>query len=212
MAPGELVAIAINRLSISTAAATSANTTVMVDSYPAQLISVTSTQITAMVPFEIAGEASTILKISIAGQAAAPITLNTALTAPGIFITGNGPTNGRNDQAAVINQDGTVNSQSNPAVRGSTVTIYGTGAGELFPVATDGSAASSTPATPIAAVSATIDGLAASVGYAGGSPGLSVAVLQVNAVVPATSDTGKVKVAITVGGVSSQSGANMWVK
>ena len=82
----------------------------------APLVSVTSTQITAMVPYEIAGKATTVLAISIAGQSAAPITLSAALTAPGIFITGNGPTNGRNHQAAVLNQDGTANSQSNPAV------------------------------------------------------------------------------------------------
>jgi uncharacterized protein (TIGR03437 family) len=213
VAPGELVAIAINRLSIPTSAATMSNTTVMFDSYKAPLMSVNTTQITAMVPYEIAGEASTALKITIAGQAASPITLPAALTAPGIFITGNGPTNGRNDQAAVLNADGTANSQSNPAARGSMISIYGTGAGELFPNPPDGAtvSASSVPA-PVAPVTATIDSQTAAVAYAGGSVGLSNAVFQVNATVPANATVGKVKIAIFVGSVSSKSGANIWVK
>ena len=189
------------------------NTTVMFDSFKAPLVSVTTTQITAMVPFEIAGEASTVLNISIAGQAAAPITLNVALTAPGIFITGNGPTNGRNDQAAVLNQDGSVNSQSNPAVRGSTIAIYGTGAGQFFPVATDGSATgtSNLPLT-IAPASAVIGGQSSQVSYAGAAPGLNSGVFQVNAMVPTAANPGKVTVVITIGDASTQSVANIWVK
>jgi uncharacterized protein (TIGR03437 family) len=206
VAPGELVAIAINRLSMPTASAAMSNTTVMFDSFKAPLVSVTTTQITAMVPFGIAGEASTVLNISIAGQAAAPITLNVALTAPGIFITGNGPTNGFNDQAAVLNQDGSVNSQNHPAARGSTIAIYGTGAGRFFPVAT-----SNLPMT-IAPASAMIGGQSSQVSYAGAAPGLNSGVFQVNAMVPTATNPGKVNVVITIGDASTQPIANMWVK
>jgi uncharacterized protein (TIGR03437 family) len=213
VAPGELVAIAINRLSIPTAAAAISNTTVMFDSFMAPLASVTTTQITAMVPYEIAGEASTVLNISIAGQAAAPITLSVALTAPGIFITGNGPTNGFNDQAAVLNQDGSVNSQNNPAARGSTIAIYGTGAGQFFPVATDGSTTgtSNLPVT-IAQASAVIGGQSSQVSYAGAAPGLNSGVFQVNTMVPTATNPGKMNVVITIGGTSTQPFANVWVK
>jgi uncharacterized protein (TIGR03437 family) len=213
VAPGELVAIAINRLSIPTASAAMSNTTVMFDSFKAPLVSVTTTQITAMVPFEIAGGASTVLNISIAGQAAAPITLGVALTAPGIFITGNGPTNGFNDQAAVLNQDGSVNSQNNPAARGSTIAIYGTGAGQFFPVATDGSTTgTSNPPFTIAQASAAIGGQSSQVSYAGAAPGLNSGVFQVNTMVPTAANPGKVNVVITIGDASTQPFANMWVK
>ncbi len=135
VAPGELIAISATRLGIPTASASAQNTQVTFDNITAPLISVTSTQITAMVPYEIAGQ-TTVLKVVIAGQAAPILTLNVALTAPGIF-TLTGPT-GLGDQAAVLNQDGTVNSKTNPAARGSEIAIYGTGEGETFPQGSDG--------------------------------------------------------------------------
>jgi uncharacterized protein (TIGR03437 family) len=213
VAPGELVAIAINRLTIATAGATAANTTVLFDSFKAPLVNVTSTQITAMAPFEIAGQATTVLKISIAGQNALPITLIVVPTAPGIFITGAGPTTGSDDPAAVLNQDGTVNTQSNPAARGSIVSIYGTGGGVLSPAATDGSiTGNSNPPSTAVVFTAAIDGQNAPVIYAGAAPQLIAGVLQVNARVPQSANTGLVRVAISAVGASSQRGAVMWVK
>jgi hypothetical protein len=52
-----------------------------------------------MVPYEIAGQ-TTALKVTIAGQTAPILTLNVALTAPGIF-TRTGPV-GNGDQGAVL--------------------------------------------------------------------------------------------------------------
>jgi len=93
------------------------------------------------------------------------------------------------------------------------VSIYGTGAGQLFPVAADGSTtASSNPPLRFAAVSAAIGGQNSQVSYAGAAPGLNSGVFQVNALVPAAAIPGKVTVLVTIGGVSTQSGANMWVK
>jgi uncharacterized protein (TIGR03437 family) len=213
VAPGEIVAIAINRLTIPTGAATAVNTTVTFDSFKAPLVNVTSTQITAMVPFEISGQTTTVLKIGVAGQNALPVTLGVSPTMPGIFITGVGPTNGADDPAAVLNQDGTVNGQSNPAARGSTVSIYGTGGGVLLATATDGAiTGSSSPPPTVARFTATIDGQNAPVSYAGAAPALINGVVQVNATVPQSANTGLVRVAIAAGGAASQRGAVMWVK
>jgi hypothetical protein len=52
-------------------------------------------------------------------------------------------------QACVANQDGTVNSSSNPAKRGSIISIYGTGQGYIANAPPDGSPA--TTGTPVAA-------------------------------------------------------------
>jgi uncharacterized protein (TIGR03437 family) len=211
VAPGELIAISATRLGIPTAAASLQNTQVTFDDISASLINVTSTQITAMVPYEVAGEFQTALKVTIAGQAAPPVTLGVALTAPGIFTT-SGPV-GAGDLAAVLNQDGTVNSQTNPAAKGSEIAIYGTGAGEMFPQAASGSI---TPAAnipmPIAATSVSIDNQTALVFYSGGAPGLVAGVLQVNALVPGTASSGAVSIVVNVGGVPSQKGAQIWVK
>lgn len=211
VAPGELIAISATRLGIPTAPASLQNTQVTFNNVPASLISVTSSQITVMAPYEIADTFTTTLKVTIAGQAAPAITLNVALTAPGIFTLG-GPV-GMGDQAAVLNQDGTVNSQSNPAVKGTVISIYGTGAGVSYPQAADGS---TTPAVntpmPVASASVTIGGQTAQVLYAGGAPGLVAGVLQVNAVVPAAANSGAAAIVLTVGGVSSQKGAQIWVK
>lgn len=59
--------------------------------------------------------------------------------APGIF-TSNAQGSG---QAAVLNQDLTVNGASNPAPVGSTILIYGTGQGQVSPSVPDGTAAPS---------------------------------------------------------------------
>ena len=137
--------------------------------------------------------------------------LNVALTAPGIF-TLTGPV-GNGDQAAVLNQDGTVNSRTNPAARGSEIAIYGTGEGEVFPQASDGTITSQTNfPMPVASTSVTIDGQSAQVQYAGGAPGLVAGVLQVNAVVPASANSGAVEIRLNVGGVSSQSQTIIWLK
>ena len=207
---GEIIAISAIRLGIPTASASAQNTQVTFDNIPASLISVTSTQITAMVPYEIASS-TTALKVVIAGQSAPVITLNVALTAPGIF-TLTGPT-GLGDQAAVLNQDGTVNSKANPAARGSAIAIYGTGEGETFPQASDGTITSpSNIPKPVAATSVTIDGQDAQVQYACSAPGLVAGVLQVNAVVPASASSGAVQISVAVGGVSSQSQTIIWLK
>jgi len=61
--------------------------------------------------------------------------------APGIFTasqTGTG-------QAAVVNQDNTINSPTNPAPAGSTILIYGTGQGQVSPAVPDGTAAPGAP-------------------------------------------------------------------
>jgi uncharacterized protein (TIGR03437 family) len=211
VAPGELIAISATRLGITTSAASAQNTEVTFDNIPASLIGVTSTQLTAMVPYEIAGRSTTALKVTIAGQSAPVVTLNVALTAPGIF-TLTGPV-GNGDQAAVLNQDGTVNSKTNPAARGSAIAIFGTGEGETFPQASDGTITSQTNIPqPVAAASVTIDGQPAQVQYAGSAPGLVAGVLQVNAVVPAAANPGSVQISLNIGGVSSQSQTIIWLK
>jgi uncharacterized protein (TIGR03437 family) len=57
----------------------------------------------------------------------------------------------------ILNQDGTTNSPSNPAATGSSITLFGTGQGQVSPAVSDGTAA---PGSPIASTVAvpTADG------------------------------------------------------
>ena len=102
-----------------------------------------------------------------------------AAVQPAIFtqnFTGIGP-------GAILNQDYSLNTPSNPAARGSYIMVYGTGFGALQTPAIDGQIASD--ATPLAAsVTATIGGIPADVKYAGAAPTLISGVAQINVWIP----------------------------
>ena len=102
---------------------------------------------------------------------------------PGIFTqTGNGV-----GTAVAVNQDNTVNGPSNPAVQGSTITLYGTGQGFVAGAPPDGQI--SNKQLPTAQAPIIIMGTgpvpAANIQYAGLSPAL-VGVWQLNVVIPDT--------------------------
>ena len=75
------------------------------------------------------------------GELVAGGSLLISAAAPGIFTTNQSGTG----QAAVVNQDNTINSSSNPAPVGSTVVLYGTGQGQVSPSVPDGTAAPGPP-------------------------------------------------------------------
>jgi uncharacterized protein (TIGR03437 family) len=107
--------------------------------------------------------------------------------------------------ASILNQDGTVNSASNPAPRGSIVSFYGTGLGPMMPQLIDGYLAISTPySTPVNAPSVSIGGQLATILYAGDAPTLPTGVFQINATIPQTVSPGQVSTSLTIGGVAAQ--------
>lgn len=79
-------------------------------------------QINAQIPFDIPSGTSAVAVASSNGSATAEITISSV--APEIFTIGS-------NQAAITNQDNTLNTTSNPALRGSTIVIYGTGFGAV---------------------------------------------------------------------------------
>lgn len=88
-------------------------------------------------------------------------------------------------QVAALNQDGTVNSQSNPAAPGSVVVLFATGGGDMRPQPETGAVVSGTPLPLMTQpVSVKVNGASAEVLYAGAAPGLVSGVLQVNARFP----------------------------
>ena len=104
------------------------DTTIAFGPNPARIISADSTGILVLAPSAIAGMGSTSIEIIYQNTVIASIQVPVANEAPGLFTGSAGPA-AANNQAAADNQDGSLNSQTNPAARGSIVSLYGTGLG-----------------------------------------------------------------------------------
>ena len=99
---------------------------------------------------------------------------------------------GASTQAAAVNQDGTINGSDHPAPRGSVVSLFGTGFGNVGGCAT-GATNPDGPASLAPGVEVTINSASGAhpvVTYAGGAPGLLCGVAQVNIVVPDDTPSG----------------------
>jgi len=129
--------------------------------------------INAQVPWELAGQTSTTVRVSYPGVASTDTPVLLAPSLPGIF--------------GVANSDGTLNSPSNPAKPGDFITIYGTGGGPTSPAGVTGAFWSLTTPLPSLTlkVSVTMGGENANVLYSGASPQSSSGIFQINVRVPA---------------------------
>ncbi len=194
VAPGEIVSIFGSGLGRGAPA-------VSFDGFPAPLLYAGDNQINAIVPYEVNAPV-TQMTVQFNGQSYGPIALPVAAAVPAIF------------PGAILNQDGTLNSISNPAPRGSIVTFYAEGAGAMSPPQADGAiaAAPNLPA-PALSIAVAMRGVTAAVQYAGAAPGYASGLLQVNAVVPASIDFGNlIPLTFNAGNFSSQPGVTLAVK
>jgi len=183
--------------------------------YLAPLTYVSSTQINAIVPYELAGNKAPFVEVLFAGQTSNEPSLPLATTAPGIFTqnsSGTGP-------GAILNQNYQLNTQQNPAAAGSTIQIYMTGEGLTTPAQSTGAvtpvnATGVGPVTPAPqlAVSVMIGNQPAKVEFAGEAPYYVAGVLQVNADIPATAASGANSITVQIGKNISQNGVTVWVK
>ncbi len=125
---------------------------VLFNGSPAPLIYVGPTQINFMVPINASTSSNAevqVLKVSTGQLMAVSGVIAMNSVSPGIFeTTGSGPTR----QAAVLNQNNSVNSATNPAKRGETISIYATGQGSVPGAPADGDIPQNglvpTPSTP----------------------------------------------------------------
>jgi len=189
--------------------------TVSFSGYLAPLTYVSSTQVNAIVPYEVAGSGSASVQVTFGGETLSGPSLQIATTAPAIFTQNGGGTGA----GAVLNQDFSLNTLANPAAAGSVVQIYMTGEGLTTPAQTDGAVTPVNqsgvgPITPAPQQSVTvlIGGQPAQMQFAGEAPGVVAGVLQVDAVVPGTAGTGANSIMVRVGNAISQSGVTVWVQ
>lgn len=179
------------------------------DGNAAPLFYVQSGQLNVSVPYEVSGQTSTQMQVGFMGIQSDPIALQVTATAPALFTVDPGGTG----QGAILNQDNSLNSASNPATAGSVVILFATGEGQTAPAGVDGKIASDVLPMPLAPVTVQIGGVSASVLYAGGAPGEVAGVMQVNVMIPTgISAGGAVPVQLTVGGVVSQPGVTLAIR
>jgi uncharacterized protein (TIGR03437 family) len=118
-------------------------------------------------------------------------------------------------QAVALNQDGSLNSQSNPAAPGSIVVLYGTGIGATNPPSVTGALAPlSGPnalAQPIGPIVAQFSGRLAEVLYAGAAPGLVNGAAQFNLRVP-MNVSGPQNIDIRINGALPNNLPTIWVR
>jgi uncharacterized protein (TIGR03437 family) len=182
LAPGALVAVYGTGLATSTVSAASlplpttlGGAVVNIGGIAAPITYASPTQINIQIPFQVPTGSSTV-NVTVNGTPAGSTSVSVNAIAPGLFLL--------QSAAAVVNQNGSVNSQSQPAAAGSIVAAFLTGLGAVNPSVATGAAAPASPLSLVSAtVTATIGNVSAPVQFAGLAPGFA-GLYQVNIQVP----------------------------
>jgi uncharacterized protein (TIGR03437 family) len=200
VSPGEIITI----LGVSGASST---TLLSVNGVNAPILYSGLNQVNAVIPFglDVSGPANIVIQQQ--GYPTSSASLPAAPVAPAIFTqssNGTGP-------GAILNQDFTINSYSNPAPAGSVIMIYGTGFGMLNPPPADGQPVNGNAKTSLP-VTAFIGGHTADVLYAGAAPGLIAGVVQINVRVPYIPPGPAAPVSLSIGSVTTPPGVTVSTK
>jgi uncharacterized protein (TIGR03437 family) len=166
-----------------------AGTRILFDGKAAPLLYVSAQQSSAMVPYDVAGKSTVDVQVEYNGVQSRAVKMPVLGSRLGIFTFGPSGTG----QAAIVNQDGTINSSFNPAAAGSIVSIYATGGGLPLTPGADDQITGDNPFTFkssvfIRLVSSGNDDdsptFPAEVLYYGGSPRSLAGLIQINARLP----------------------------
>ena len=180
---------------------------VLFDETPAPLFYVQASQINAQVPYEVARHTSAQFQILYQGAPVVNIQVSLVDASPAIFTL-----NSSSGSAVAVKEDGSINSDQNPAARGSIVVLYATGEGQTTPGGVTGRAAQAPLGAPRLPVSLTIAGIPAEILYAGSAPGF-VGLMQINARIPAGFvPPGDLPVVLRVGPYQSPAGVTLAVQ
>lgn len=178
------------------------------DDLPAPIFYAGPQQLNVEVPRLAAPKESVRVEVRRDGKVIAAANVRALAAQPAFFTMQQGV-----GQAIAINEDGTLNSESNPAARGSIVTLFATGDGATDPAGTDGLPASAaSPPRPAQPVSVRVGSADAEVLFAGRAPGL-VGLMQLNVRLPGFfTPPGTRALSLTVGAAISQPGVTIVVR
>ncbi len=168
-------------------------------SVPGRFFYASPTQLNVQVPWELAGQSSAIVKVTINYTYSAEYTLPLATYSPGFFaFSENGVA-----IAAALDSNNKAVSAANPVARGQAVQLFLNGLGPVNNQPASGApAASGTQvATTLSQPQILIGGAQATVTFSGLAPNF-VGLYQVNAIVPATIGAGMKSLTCSAGGLS----------
>jgi uncharacterized protein (TIGR03437 family) len=226
VSPGEMVTIFGTSIGPATAAyattdpatgklaTTIGGLRVLFNGIPAPMIYAGNTQVSAVVPYEMALISNPSVWIDYAGETTNAYQLTSATSAPGLFAqnsAGSGP-------GAILNQDSSLNGPGHAAAKGSIVQVFMTGEGQTSPQGVTGAITTATlpppqvtpaPALPIRVF---INGQPVLYAYAGEAPGLVAGMMQLNVQLPANAPSGPLPIAVSIGGNISQTGITVAVQ
>ncbi len=181
---------------------------VLFDGIPAPILYAGPTQINTAIPCLLAGKSSTQMVVEFLGIQSPPVILGLVSSAPSIFtIDGIGK-----GQGAILNEDFSVNSALNPAMRGSIIQVFGTGVGATSPVCSDGKIYDSNLPIPSAQVLGGIGTGGVQVTYAGQAPDSVSGLAQFNITIPVDAPVGAVNLSVKVGDNYSQPNVTVAIK
>lgn len=158
-------------------------------------------------PFSLTAGSNATVQATYNGQSTSGLQVPVIATAPAIYtesVDGTG-------QVRAANQDGSMNSTTSPAAKGSTIVMYATGLGAANPQIPAGTAPPSSPLSTVSGVTATIGGVNAPVSFAGLAPGLP-GLYQLNIQIPSTASSGADELIVSVPNQSSQKGVLVQVQ
>jgi len=182
---------------------------VSIDGTPAFLTFAQDNQINVLAPFRVSGLQSTTIQVTYDGVAGNTVTVPVVPSSPGIFTQSYGP-----GQAWLVNQDGTFNSITNPAPRGTYVAFWVTGQGLVNTTLADGTQPSGPPyPSPMLPVSVSLGGSAVPAANIAFDGLVYCGEVQINVLIPANAPTGSaVSLAVTIGGASSRTDATIAIQ
>lgn len=186
-----------------------ANVRVLFDGTPAPMLFINANQINCIVPYAVAGRATTRVTVDNNGAVSQPLELRVVDAVPGVYRLNQA------GQAAAVNENGTINGANTPAPRNSIIAMYATGEGATAPPGVDGFI----PVTaeqirrPLLPVRVRIGGQDAEIVYAASAPGFVSGAFLVYAIVPRTVTPGtQVPLELLVGGNSSGPGTTVAIQ
>lgn len=173
------------------------NTQVFFDTFQAPILQVQNNQVMTIVPFEIAGQTSTLVQVQRNAVYSNPFLVQVTPNAPGVFTT----TIPTLNVGAITNADGTPNTTDNPAAAGTTLTIYYTGEGVTDPPTASNTVNPAMPPfpAPLALLTATIGGTDAPVTTYGPAPGMIAGLSMATITVPSGTAGGPLPLILTSG-------------
>jgi uncharacterized protein (TIGR03437 family) len=185
------------------------DTRVLFDGVPAPVLYTSSGRVAVVAPYYLYWKDSVGVQVEYNRIRSAVVTVPLVASSPGLFTA---DSSGKG-QGLVLNQDYSLNTPANPALRGSNVILFAAGGGQTDPAGVDGLLANNVYPVPRLPVSVLIGGITATVVSAAAAPTLIAGVMQINVQVPANAPAGaSVPIQISIGSGTSPGGVTLALK